>query len=335
LGFIKHIKEGFIPFRYLHKQMVKPNYTQLVFFSFVSVSIITGIILLALTYTTHTNTDSSNSDDATTTFIPNSLPTAGPTPGSVTGSPGSRQFSPAECSESMFYVQEISEFQTTFSYSIDQTFYKKFINVGGIPIASSASPSDKSLFQAAKWTCNLISLAKPQVVQGLIQAYSKITVIGTNEQILQVPEYMQEDPLINELRAFGGSKDSPTTITAEENLMCSGQDPFISECKLLHQFGGHAMSMLSGNNTFLDELDSTYSSAMQKGLWGNTISSESEQEYFAEGVESWFDCNKQSLDSDHNGINTREKLKIYDVGLSRLLTDFYGDMPIRYSCPSL
>lgn len=314
--------------------MAKPNYTQIGFFLFVSVAIITGIILLAVKNAKDTKQNSSNFDSPTTTLSPEAIPSTGVSGtgiGPATPSTGD-QFS--QCAEGMFKIQPMSEFQSTFSYSVDP-FYKKFINVGGLAITSSEIPTDQALIQAATWTCNMVNLAKPQVVQGLIQAKSKITVIGTQEQITEVPEYRLQDVQINQLRAFGGSIENPTTIAAEENLLCTANDPFISECKLLHQFGGHAMSMLSGNQTFLTGLKRTYFNAMNKGLWANTYAAENEQEYFAEGVESWFSCNKMSSTPDglHNGVNTREKLKEYDSGLSRLLTEFYGDMPIRYNCP--
>lgn len=55
-------------------------------------------------------------------------------------------------------------------------------------------------------------------------------------------------------------------------------------------------------------------------------------EYFAEGVQSWFDTNR-TMDHDHNHIHTREQLKAYDPGLAQFLAEILGDGEWRFSSP--
>jgi hypothetical protein len=55
-------------------------------------------------------------------------------------------------------------------------------------------------------------------------------------------------------------------------------------------------------------------------------------EYFAEGVQCWFDTNR-TMDHDHNHIHTREQLKAYDVGLARLCEEVLGDTEWRFVSP--
>lgn len=55
-------------------------------------------------------------------------------------------------------------------------------------------------------------------------------------------------------------------------------------------------------------------------------------EYFAEGVQSWFDTNR-TMDHDHNHIHTRAQLKQYDPGLADLLGDIFEDGEWRFVSP--
>jgi hypothetical protein len=55
-------------------------------------------------------------------------------------------------------------------------------------------------------------------------------------------------------------------------------------------------------------------------------------EYFAEGVQAWFDTNR-TMDHDHNHIHTREQLKTYDPSLAALCEKVLGDSEWRYISP--
>lgn len=55
-------------------------------------------------------------------------------------------------------------------------------------------------------------------------------------------------------------------------------------------------------------------------------------EYFAEGVQCWYNTNR-TMDHDHNHIQTREQLKIYDPGLAKLCQDILGESEWRFVSP--
>lgn len=55
-------------------------------------------------------------------------------------------------------------------------------------------------------------------------------------------------------------------------------------------------------------------------------------EYFAEGVQSWYDTNR-TMDHDHNRIHTREQLKAYDPGLAKLCEEVLGTNEWRFVSP--
>ena len=56
-------------------------------------------------------------------------------------------------------------------------------------------------------------------------------------------------------------------------------------------------------------------------------------EYFAEGVQSWFDNNRED-DHDHNHVNTRAELLEYDPGLAALCREVFGDTVLKYTKPA-
>lgn len=55
-------------------------------------------------------------------------------------------------------------------------------------------------------------------------------------------------------------------------------------------------------------------------------------EYFAEGVQCWYDTNR-TMDHDHNHIHTREQLKEYDPGLAAFCKEILGDEEWRFVSP--
>jgi hypothetical protein len=56
--------------------------------------------------------------------------------------------------------------------------------------------------------------------------------------------------------------------------------------------------------TFDRRVKASYDAAMKAGLWKGKYASVNHHEYFAEGVQSWFDNNRED-DHDHNHVNTR------------------------------
>jgi len=60
--------------------------------------------------------------------------------------------------------------------------------------------------------------------------------------------------------------------------------------------------------------------------------SKNRAEYFAEGVQAWYDTNR-TMDHDHNHIETRVQLKEYDPMLAKLCEDILGDGQWRFVSP--
>ena len=72
---------------------------------------------------------------------------------------------------------------------------------------------------------------------------------------------------------------------------------------------------------------------MAAGLWKGKYASVNHHEYFAEGVQSWFDNNRPP-DHDHNHVDTRAELIEYDPGLAALCREVFGDTELKYTKPA-
>ena len=72
--------------------------------------------------------------------------------------------------------------------------------------------------------------------------------------------------------------------------------------------------------------------ASDAGLWAGTYAMENEAEYWAEGVQSFFDTNL-SDDLQHNDIDSRTELEAYDPVLFALIVEIHGVPDWRPRCP--
>jgi hypothetical protein len=56
-------------------------------------------------------------------------------------------------------------------------------------------------------------------------------------------------------------------------------------------------------------------------------------EYWAEGVQYWYNATERLMDHDHNLICTREQVRAYDTGLAELCKEVLGDSDWRFVSP--
>lgn len=72
---------------------------------------------------------------------------------------------------------------------------------------------------------------------------------------------------------------------------------------------------------------------MKTGVWKGTYAATNPSEYWAEGVQSWFHCNR-TTDSQHTRVNDRDALRNYDAALARLMEEVFRDNNWTYIPPS-
>lgn len=216
-------------------------------------------------------------------------------------------------------------------------FYQKHISANGYPIVASKQVSDYALKEAA-WLVNMMLAKRPDVKQAMIDSGSRMIVMAHNEFTTDVPEHSKmrpKDYWDARARGLGGSRTDPVCSCGEENLLGYPGDPYHQECILIHEFAHniHLRGLVRIDKTFDQRLRKAYASAMAAGLWKGKYASTNSAEYWAEGVQSWFNNNRPP-DHDHNHVDTRKELKEYDPELATLCEEVFGDTKLVYTKPA-
>jgi len=217
------------------------------------------------------------------------------------------------------------------------TFYKKCLLANGYPILSSEKVRDYALKEAG-YLANLMLARRPDVRQAMIQSGSRLCIIGYQEFTTDLPgwEHMKpKDFWDARARGMGGSETDPLCSCGEENLLAFAGDPYSTENIFIHEFAHniHLRGMTRVDPGFDGRVKAAHSAAMTAGLWKGKYASVNHHEYFAEGVQSWFDNNREN-DHDHNHVNTRAELLEYDPALAALCREVFGDTELRYTKPA-
>ncbi|MDA1164769.1 MAG: hypothetical protein O3B13_16880, partial [Planctomycetota bacterium] len=216
-------------------------------------------------------------------------------------------------------------------------FYEKYVSADGYPIVSSGNVNDYALKEAA-YLANMMLAKRPDVRRAMIAGGSRLVVMAHDEFTTDVPEHSHMTPKTfwdARARGLGGSRKDPVCSCGEENLLALNGDPYATENILIHEFAHniHLRGMVVVDQTFDDRLKQSYERAMHAGLWKNKYASKNHSEYFAEGVQSWFNNNREP-DHDHNHVNTRAELREYDPGLASLCEEVFGDTQLVYTKPT-
>jgi hypothetical protein len=215
-------------------------------------------------------------------------------------------------------------------------FYKKYVSASGFPVISSEKVNDYALKEAA-YLIDMMLAKRGDIREKMINGGSRLVVIAHNEFTTDIPEHANLRPKNYwdaRARGLGGSRTDPVCSCGEENLLGFVGDPYGSENILIHEFAHniHLRGLLKVDPTFDDRLKLAYERAMASGLWKTKYASVNRAEYFAEGVQSWFDNNREA-DHDHNHVNTRKELQAYDRGLAALCEEVFGETKLVYTKP--
>jgi hypothetical protein len=215
-------------------------------------------------------------------------------------------------------------------------FYEKYVSANGLPVVASAQVSDYALLEAA-YLINHMLAGRDDIRDAIIRSKTRFVVMAYNELTTQIPEHSDLKPAKywdKRARGLGATKIRPAVSCGEENLLRYPGDPYITESILVHEFAHtmHQMGLESIDPEFNRKLQATYDHAMKAGLWKGTYAAVNTHEYWAEGVQAWFDTNREN-DPEHNHVDTREELQEYDPQLARLIEQTLRTGDWRYVRP--
>jgi alpha-glucosidase len=212
-------------------------------------------------------------------------------------------------------------------------FYKKYFETKGFPILSSEKVSDEALIEAADIVDHMLG-GRDEVREAMIKNKVRLVVMAPTEMTTDVPEQRgmtPKDYWDRRARGLGGSKRKPVASCAEENLLNLKGDRYRSENILVHEFAHtiHGTGLRDVDPTFDERLRKAYRHAMDQGLWKTTYAATDPGEYWAEGVQSYFDTNAPP-GRVHNDVDTREELAKYDPDLFQLIDEAFKGSKWRY-----
>lgn len=210
--------------------------------------------------------------------------------------------------------------------------YTRYASARGVPILATDSPQDEALRRACMMVRDLGQ--RPDILETMLEENIGLVVMGVDETSADFPEFAAWGVPDWRARGLGGV---PRGLCAEENVMCdTAQDRWRGESICVHEFS-HTMHLGVYNvmdRSFDGRVDDAYRAAMAAGKFANTYAASNAVEYFAEGVQDWYNTNLESARPDgvHNEINTRAELEAYDPGLYELLAEVLPDEPGYVDC---
>ena len=214
------------------------------------------------------------------------------------------------------------------------SLYAQHIDVDGISIMASANVAPEALINASAIIDEML-VNRPDLQQTIADEGGRVVVIAESEVITDIPELSHlhgwdvRRPALH--RVAGG----PLISIWEPNLLCSDADVFPHEDLLVHEWAHmillYGVEKQTGGLAFRERVERAYHSALGAGLWKNTYASDNADEYWAEGMQSWFGLNDRPGDI-HNDINGRTEIEEYDPVLVGLIEEVLGETSVTASC---
>jgi len=166
------------------------------------------------------------------------------------------------------------------------------------------------------------------VLDSLVRRRVRVGVMAYNEMTRAIPAHRSLSAFYDmRARGLGGN---PVTC-GEENLLAYKGDPYRGESIFIHEFSHiiDSQGLRPIDKTFWPRVQALHAKAKKTGrlrAYGMT----SPGEFWAEGVQSWFNCNRRGGFEafDDNGrhvcsINTRADVKKHMPDLAKLLGEVF------------
>ena len=165
------------------------------------------------------------------------------------------------------------------------SYYRKYLDAGGIPILSSNEVTDEELYQARDTILAMLS-DRPDILA---------TMAEFGFRVLIYPDRFEKGGLLTHLPEFRGLDLSSRVLGAAGRTpygWVSGSPEVARHCNhtLIHEFAHQiedALRLQPGSSDFLAKLNSAFQAAMLRGLWQDRYASTNALEYWAEIVRSW------------------------------------------------
>ncbi len=215
---------------------------------------------------------------------------------------------------------------------VARAFYRKYIDVQGMPVVSAEVVDDRALQRTHEIVTRMLA-GRPDIINRMVSTRMYLIVMGRDQVYTDMPEYRNHPNPAFQNERVRGTGGRPTSF-GEENILSLPLDRYDDESIGVHEFCHTIDSALgSMDPTWLERRGAVYRNAMEKGLWKLSYAASNPGEYWAEICQSYFDCNRVN-NWNHGPIGTREQLKVYDpegYELVRTTFNLSPDQDWRYT----
>jgi hypothetical protein len=226
-------------------------------------------------------------------------------------------------------------------------YYTKFTYAREFPVLGSKHVSDEALLKAND-TVRKMFAYRHDVLKAMIEDGARLVVLGRGEKLSDLPELQEarKKPGFDEVRYLDYTPALKLMVVPEENVLRLPGEPFAGRCMVvsvfargLHQVTGlrpadpgfekrrgkqqYELRVKRLDVEFDKRLQKLFEEAGAKQLWRGTSAGRDRVEYWAAGVEAYFDAagaGQAPHDADRP-VTTREALKAYDPGLYALVDE--------------
>jgi alpha-glucosidase len=224
--------------------------------------------------------------------------------------------------------------------------------------------SDEALLRANDIIRKMFAY-RHDILKAMIADGARLVVLGRNEKLSDLPEFKaaKDQPGFDEVRFYNypplpsggegsgvrGQSDKALMVVPEENVLCEHSDPFANECmvisvmaKGLYQATAlrpmdpefekrrgkqqYELRVKRMDVDFDHALQKIFQAAKDKDLWRGTPAAQNRQDYWAAGVEAYFDAAGEGPPPNlaDRPITTRELLRAYDPELYALADETFA-----------
>lgn len=211
--------------------------------------------------------------------------------------------------------------------------YSERDRVCGVPIMAFDCVSKEAVQAARLLLERMLQDAHADVKERLVAAGAQLGIVGRKQALTDMPyhsfmRFMVDRDVDATARGLGGTSTVPVTSVGEENLLMDDDNRWTSQSLLVHEFG-HALLNLGVSTQQVARVCQLYGDARREGRFrADAYLMTNEQEYWATGVEAWFESTIREDVND--GMITREAVKQRDPALAEMLTQLLGDGQWRY-----
>src|SRR5262249_43656511 len=193
-------------------------------------------------------------------------------------------------------------------------YYTKFTWAREFPVLGSKHVRDEALLKAND-TIRKLFAYRHDILKALIADGARLVVLGRQEKQSDLPEFKDAKGKagFDEVRYLEYTPALKLMVVPEENVLGLPKEPFAGKCmvvsvfaKALHHVTGlrpvdtnfekqrskqqYELRVKRMDITFDRRLQKIYEDATTKGLWRGTAAAHNRVEYWAAGVEAYFDA---------------------------------------------